>query len=72
MSFTITTDHIKLDSFLKGVNAVGSGGEAKVIISEGQVLVNGEVELRRGRKLFPGERVSLAGHTFIVESANEK
>lgn len=72
MPFAIMTDYIKLDSFLKGINAVGSGGEAKVIISDGQVMVNGEVELRRGRKLFPGDRVSLAGHTFIVESAYEK
>jgi len=63
----ITTEFIKLDSFLKAVDAVCSGGEAKIIISEGMVQVNGEVELRRGRKLRPGDRVELNGATFLVE-----
>ena len=67
MTFGITTDYIKLDSFLKAVNVVGSGGEAKIIIAEGQVRVNGESELRRGRKLYPGDRVALGGHEFPVE-----
>ena len=67
MSFGITTDYIKLDSFLKGVNVVGSGGEAKIIIAEGQVCVNSETELRRGRTLYPGDRVTLGGHEFTVE-----
>lgn len=62
----IATDHIKLDSFLKAVSVVCSGGEAKVLISEGQVLVNGEVEYRRGRKLRPGDRVECAGVTYDV------
>ena len=63
----IDTDFIKLDSFLKAVDAVCSGGEAKIIISEGEVLVNGEVELRRGKKLRPGDRVELGGKSFLVE-----
>jgi ribosome-associated protein len=67
MSFAITTDYIKLDSFLKGVNIVGSGGEAKIIIAEGQVRVNGDLEMRRGRKLYPGDRVTLDGYEFTVE-----
>ena len=67
MNFGITTEYIKLDSFLKGVNVVGSGGEAKIIITEGQVCVNGETELRRGRKLYPGDQVALGGHEFTVE-----
>jgi ribosome-associated protein len=67
MTFAITTDYIKLDSFLKGVNVVGSGGEAKIIISEGEVCVNGETETRRGRKLYPGDRVALGDHEFTVE-----
>ncbi|MBL0226029.1 MAG: RNA-binding S4 domain-containing protein [Geobacteraceae bacterium] len=67
MTFAITTDYIKLDSFLKGVNIVGSGGEAKIIIAEGRVMVNGETELRRGRKLYPGDRVALGSHAFTVE-----
>lgn len=63
----IDTEYIKLDSFLKAVNAVCSGGEAKIIIGEGLVEVNGEVELRRGRKLRPGDRVTLGGENFPVE-----
>ena len=67
MTFAISTDYIKLDSFLKGVNIVGSGGGAKIIITAGQVSVNGETETRRGRKLYPGDQVALDGHEFIVE-----
>jgi ribosome-associated protein len=67
MTFGIITDYIKLDSFLKVVNIVGSGGEAKIIIAEGQVRVNGETETRRGRKLYPGDRVALGDHDFTVE-----
>lgn len=63
----LETEYLKLDSFLKAVNAVTSGGEAKIIIGEGLVRVNGEVELRRGRKLRPGDRVELGGETFAVE-----
>ena len=63
----IDTEFIKLDSFLKAVDAVCSGGEAKIIISEGMVRVNGEVELRRGKKLRPGDRVELGGNAFLVE-----
>lgn len=64
----IDTDHIKLDSFLKLANLVMSGGEAKLVIQEGQVSVNGEVETRRGRKLYPGDSVTLLGcSTFVLE-----
>lgn len=66
MSFFITGEYIKLDSFLKAVNAVGSGGEGKLIIADGHVRVNGAVELRRGRKLRPGDRVELGGNAYMV------
>jgi ribosome-associated protein len=66
MSFEISTEFIKLDSFLKCVNVVGSGGEAKEIIVNGEVLVNGEPELRRGRKLYPGDRVTVFGQDHLV------
>jgi ribosome-associated protein len=69
MKFEITSEYIKLDSFLKGVNIVCSGGAAKEMIAEGEVQVNGELEIRRGRKLYPGDRVSLAGHEFVVKRA---
>ena len=64
--FAIVTEYIKLDSFLKLANVVGSGGEAKIVIAEGRVSVNGEPENRRGRKLYPGDRVALGGYVFLV------
>jgi ribosome-associated protein len=67
MTLEITTEYIKLDSFLKAVNAAGSGGQAKQIIADRLVQVNGQIELRRGRKLFPGDRITLAGSEFTVE-----
>lgn len=68
----ITTEFIKLDSFLKAVNAVGSGGEAKMLIADGMVVVNGSIEQRRGRKLRPGDRVEVAGHCFCVEEGGDE
>jgi ribosome-associated protein len=63
----IDTEYIKLDSFLKAVNIASSGGEAKFIITEGMVRVNGETELRRGRKLYPGDLVEVDNRVFPVE-----
>jgi ribosome-associated protein len=63
----IDTPYIKLDSFLKAVNSVSSGGEAKMLITMGKVWVNGETELRRGRKLIPGDTVEIGGKKFTVE-----
>ncbi len=63
----IDTEYIKLDSFLKAVNAAASGGVAKVMITEGLVMVNGEVETRRGRKLYPGDRIETGSRTFMVD-----
>lgn len=65
----ITTPFIKLDSLLKLENAVSSGGEAKAMIAEGYISVNGEVEFRRGRKLYPGDRVVYGKKRFTIESA---
>lgn len=50
---------IRLDQFLKMSSLVSSGGEAKMLIGDGQVKVNAEVELRRGRKLQQGDKVQL-------------
>lgn len=58
---------IKLDQFLKFQNLVGSGGEAKTLIQEGLVMVNDEVEIRRGRKLVAGDRITIDGQTWTVE-----
>lgn len=50
---------IRLDQFLKVANLVGSGGEAKLLIQDGRVMVNGEPETRRGRKLEAGDTVQV-------------
>ena len=66
---TIETPFIKLDSLLKLADLVSSGGEAKMLILDGMVLVNGEVCTQRGKKLYPGDRAELQGHVCIVEQA---
>ncbi len=58
----ITSEYIKLDQFLKWANLVGSGVDAKFIIQDGLVKVNGEVEVRRGRKLYKGDKVVVDGN----------
>jgi len=50
---------IRLGQLLKAAGLVDTGGEAKLVLGEGQVLVNGEVETRRGRQLHPGDEVRL-------------
>ena len=62
----ITTEFIKLQDFLKFVNAVGSGGMAKNLIQEGEVQVNGEVCTMRGKKLRPGDMVTFMGNSWKV------
>ena len=65
----IETEYIKLDSLLKFAAVVGTGGEAKYVISEGMVTVNGEVSTMRGKKLRPGDRVSFQGLDFEIVQA---
>lgn len=62
----ITTEYIKLDALLKFGQAVGTGGEAKELIQEGLVTVNGEVCTMRGKKLRPGDRVEIDGQLALV------
>jgi len=64
----IKTETINLDQFLKWANIVMSGGEAKYLIKEGKVKVNGEVELKRGKTLNIGDTVTLieADRTYKV------
>jgi len=65
----IDTEYIKLDALLKFAAAVGTGGEAKYVIAEGMVNVNGEVCTMRGKKLRAGDKVEFQGMEF--EIANE-
>ena len=62
-------EFITLSQFLKLNDLVQSGGEAKHLIQTGHVLVNDETELRRGRKLYTGDRVTFAGETYDVQSS---
>ena len=62
----ITTEFIKLQDALKYANLVYSGGEAKTLIQEGEVKVNGEVCTMRGKKLRPGDTFSFAGQTIKI------
>jgi ribosome-associated protein len=69
--FEIKDDAIKLDSFLKLADLVMSGGEAKQLIQNGYVQVNGQPETRRGRKLYDGDRVKLDGAGVFIISCNK-
>lgn len=60
-------DFIKLGQALKAAGFVDSGVEAKEVIQEGLVLVNGEVDTRRGRKLYEGDVVSFENQTIKIE-----
>ncbi len=62
---------IELDQFLKLADVTQSGGQAKQLIQSGAVLVNGVVEMRRGKKLRPGDSVSVGGEEFIVGSDSD-
>ena len=68
MEFRIkdTEEFIKLGQVLKACNLVSSGVEAKEVIQNGEVEVNGEVDTRRGRKLYDGDRVSFNGEELVI------
>ncbi len=67
---TITTEFIKLQDLLKFASLVGTGGEAKVLIQEGAVSVNGEVCTQRGKKIRPGDDVQIADIMLTVQYAD--
>ena len=60
---------IRLGQLLKLADLVDDGGEAKEVLLQGRVEVNGEVETRRGRQLVPGDTVAVGGQTVGIESA---
>lgn len=62
----ITTEYIKLQDALKYANVVYSGGEAKQLILDGQVKVNGEACTMRGKKLRPGDKFTFMGQTYLI------
>lgn len=62
----IKTEYIKLDQILKFAAIVQSGGEAKMLINDGQVLVNGEVCLKRGKKIRKDDIIEVVDHKKFV------
>ncbi len=64
-------DFIKLGQALKAVGFVESGVDAKFVISDGLVKVNGSVELQRGKKLYAGDVVEFDGNTIKIEANND-
>lgn len=64
--FTLTREFITLDSLLKLLTIAPSGGIAKMMVAEGLVEVNGEVETRKTRKLRAGDLVSVEGHEIRI------
>lgn len=66
----ITTEYIKLQDLLKLAGLTYTGGEAKVMVQEGLVTVNGEVCTMRGRKIRPGDTVEFEGKTLEVSYAD--
>ena len=62
----INTEYITLGQFLKIADIISSGGQAKWFLAENEVLVDGEVDGRRGRKLYPGMTVVVLGKSYKI------
>ena len=67
MKVKINTEYIKLDSALKYSGIAENGAFAKEIILNGEVMVNGEIEIRRGKKLYPGDTFTVFEKEFEIE-----
>ncbi|MEG6565619.1 RNA-binding S4 domain-containing protein [Thermoanaerobacterium saccharolyticum] len=62
----ISTEYITLDQFLKYVGIAETGGKGKQMILDGLVRVNGNIELKRGKKLYRGDTVSVNDRHFVI------
>lgn len=65
-------EFIRLDSFIKLQGAAATGGHAKMMITGGEVVVNGDIETRRGRKLREGDNVTIDGSQVPVHFENDE
>ena len=63
----ITTEYITLQQLLKMENIISSGGAAKYYLAENEVFVNGELEQRRGRKLYSKDQIKVGKDEFVIE-----
>ena len=66
----ITTEYIKLQDLLKFAAIASTGGEAKIMVQEGEIRVNGEVCTQRGKKIRPGDDVLVDGQHYTVSYAD--
>lgn len=69
---SIRDESIRLGQFLKLANLIDSGSDAKHLLLDGVVTVNGETETRRGRQLRPGDVVALGGHQVRVSASSPR
>lgn len=69
MKFELKDDYIELFKLLKTIGLVESGGQAKMLIEEGHVKRNGEIELRKRAKIVAGERIEVGEDVIEIESA---
>jgi ribosome-associated protein len=60
-------EYITLQSLLKVSNVISTGGMAKIFLEENEVRVNGELENRRGRTLYKGDRIDLENQSFVIK-----
>jgi len=68
-AITISHQPVELYKILKFEGLVGTGGEAKLVIADGQVRVNGVVERRKRKKIVAGDRIEFAGQHYAIELA---
>ena len=67
----ITREPVELYKILKFEGMVASGGEAKMVIADGMVLVNGEVETRKRKKIVAGDRIDFDGEAILIQVADK-
>ena len=65
---TLREEYIKLGQVLKAAGLVESGVDAKFVIQDGLVLVNGQIETQRGKKLVAGDKIEFDGETKVIEA----
>ena len=65
---TLREEYIKLGQELKAAGLVESGVDAKFVIQDGLVLVNGQIETQRGKKLVAGDKIEFDGETIVIEA----
>lgn len=71
MEITIKTEFIKLGQFLKFLNILSSGGDVKEFLLNQEVYVNGELENRRGRKLYPNDTILVNSIQYVIKGEKD-